>query len=143
MKSMAWLSVIYGTTGFTYFCHGGDEIGTFTARWCIDNAGMNAAITAQNTLLLSMAPVINAPDLQRSWTVPISWIKRRHLVNGDTYWIAGNMTADTLTDAELNFAVADAATLNVIDEARNEISDRGTITDTFDPYEVHIYRLVP
>ena len=99
-------------------------------------------ITLVNAQLRKLAPVLNAPALSNRVTVAagadIATLVKH--VDGATYVFAINMQKRR-TPARLALAAASGTQAIVIGEDRTIAIDAGALSDDFDEYGVHLYRI--
>ena len=147
VKAEIWASLIHGSRGIVYFAH---QISpNFDDAVLLHNPAMNAAVTGIDQQILSLAPCAEQPDDHRAIVhrqfgfvdsagphgeigqapravsvrvVVLRWHRHRH-VHGSS---AG---AGSFAD--------------VLGESRTIPILNGTFADTFGPYAVHLYQVVP
>jgi hypothetical protein len=127
-----------------YFVH--QVTPTFVEAGLLADAEMLAAVTAINREITQLAPVLNSPSGTNQVHVrtfnsaaPVATLTKQH--GPFTYIFAVAMRPLT---TEVEFAGANfqnATTVEVIGESRTRPILQGKFTDTFAPYEVHLYRI--
>ena len=153
VKAEVWLSLINGSQGLIYFTY--QFTPTFDAAALLADPEMTAEVTALNQQIQSLASVLNSPTVSGSSTVevapedpdaaadsaPVDFMLKQQ--GGATYLFATEMNNITV---QATFAVAGltgAAEAEVLGEERTlEVSD-GVFTDTFNGYDVHLYKITP
>jgi hypothetical protein len=144
VKAEIWMSLVRGSRGIIYFCHQFKP--TSIEAGLLADAEMLAAVTAINQQIRNLAPVLNSPTITSGVTIELSAadvpveaiVKRR---NGDTYVFAVGMRSGTTT---ASFALADLtpkARVQVLGEDRSLEIESGKFRDTFQPWDVHLYRI--
>jgi hypothetical protein len=144
VRAQAWMSLIHGSRGLIYFVH--QFTPTFVEAGLLADAKMSAAVTAINREITQLAPVLNSPSGTNQVHVrtfnsaaPVATLTKQH--GPFTYIFAVAMRPLT---TEVEFAGANfqnATTVEVIGESRTRPILQGKFTDTFAPYEVHLYRI--
>jgi hypothetical protein len=107
---------------------------------------MLAAVTRLNHQLARLAPVLNAPTLADAVSVetdppsvPVAVMVKRH--DATRYLFTVAMQGKTV---EATFRLADktaTGSVEVLDEDRQLPLQAGVFRDTFQPWEVHLYRM--
>ena len=140
IRAAVWSSLIHGARGIIYFNHsfGGDCVTQHVLRDCPGET--LPAVTAVNTQIKNLAPVLNAPFLDGATTVtgPVDLATKLH--DGHVYVFAG---ANKSTGGTATFTVkCGGSTAVVIDENRTIPIVEGTFTDAFaDGNAVHLYSI--
>jgi hypothetical protein len=144
VKAEVWMSLIRGSRGIIYFCHQfkPQEI----EAGLLADAEMLAAVTAINSQIHELAPVLNSPTIagaasveSSAATVPVEAMVKRH--GGATYLFAVGMR-DGSTMATFKLSEPGAATqVTVLGENRSIALTGGHFSDDFEPWQVHLYRL--
>lgn len=144
VRAMAWMSLIHGSRGLVYFVHQFKPV--FREAALLEDSEMLAAVTAINSRIAQLAPVLNSPMVKDTVTVessnasvPIATMVKRF--NGATYLFAVAMRGGRTRATFAVSGIAKNQSAEVLDESRPvEIKD-GKLSDDFKPWEVHIYRL--
>ena len=144
VRCEAWMSIIHGSRGLIYFIHQFKPV--FREAALLDDPEMLQAITTLNRQITDLAPVINSPTIPNAMTVtttpenvPIATMLKRY---GDaTYLFAVGMRNKKVSASFQIHEVTGQHKLNVIDEDRNLTTHDGTFEDSFNPWDVHLYRL--
>ena len=144
VRCEAWMSLIHGSQGIIWFVH------QFAPREndaaLLDDPEMLAAVTALNKEITGLAPVLNSPAIKYDEEVqtadpqtPVDIMVKRY--QGSTYIFAVDMR-DAPTKATFTLpGLADAATVTALDENRTMTAQNGVFTDTFAPWDVHLYKI--
>jgi hypothetical protein len=147
VRSEVWLALIHGADGLIYFCHQFEP--RFIEAGFLADEAMAAAIGVINRQIHELAPVLRSPELPEaerarvessSAEVPIDAMSRR--VGGSYHVFAAAARAGETTATFTVPGLGDAR-VEVIGEGRAIEARAGAWTDTFGPYEVHLYRVAP
>jgi hypothetical protein len=144
VKAEVWMSLVRGSRGIIYFCHQFQP--TSIEAGLLADVEMLAAVTTINQQIFSLAPVLNSPTINGSVAiessaaeVPVEAIVKQR--NGDTYIFAVGTRSGATT---ARFVLADLtkmARVEVLGEDRSLEIERGRFSDTFQPWDVHLYRI--
>lgn len=168
MEAATWNSIVHGARGIIYFIHdfnpdnGTAERGVWSQAYYDRTTGdaIIARMKVVNARLQSLASVINSPELgaisastgrespsafvtvSSTGSIPIDMMVRQH--GGQTYVFAQASGNDTHigsgnTTATFTWAAGGSRTLAVRDESRSVTQTNGVWSDTFTPYQLHIY----
>jgi hypothetical protein len=143
LRAEVWMSLIHGAAGIQYFCH---RMTPLNETDCLDDAGTAAALGRINRELLQLAPVLNTQSYALGFSssnqsVPVRAVLKQS--GKERYVFAAGM-ADGVTTATFALDGIDASVqVEVIGENRSIVPNEGTFEDAFEPYAVHLYRLVP
>jgi len=156
VRAEVWMSLIHGSRGIIYFVH---IMGPrFNETGLLADKEMSAAVAKINAQIHKLAPVLNSPTVANSVTVtteprtvspdvaktlggpPIAVMVKRL---GDTTYIFAVRVENG--PAKATFRLKDQARgrrVEVIDEDHRRLPvTRSAFSDTFKPYEVHLYRI--
>jgi hypothetical protein len=143
VRAEAWMAIIHGSMGLIYFVH---EFKPFKEAALLDNPEMLAAVTSLNRQITSLAPVLNSPTIVNGAQVqtdnadaPVDVMVKSY--QGATYIFAAEMRDATCKATYTNPDLKDAKSVNVIGENRTIDINAGIFTDTFAPWDVHIYQI--
>jgi hypothetical protein len=146
VKAEVWMSLVRGSRGLIYFVHQFKP--TFLEAGLLADAEMVAAIKQVNQQIHELAPVLNGPAIQKGVqiesavaAVPVEATVRRH--KGATYVFAVAMRDGTTTATFRVASLTGRATAQVLGENRQIAVSDGAFQDTFRPWEVHLYQIVP
>jgi Bacterial TSP3 repeat len=141
VRAAVWHSLIAGARGVIYFNHsfGGPCITHHALREpCY--AQIRAAVTATNTQIKTLAPVLNAPFVDGLLSTSNTVRAMAKWSGGSFYVFAGS--AGSATTAAFSMPCVGNATATVLDEGRTVPITDGSFTDSFaDANAVHIYRI--
>jgi hypothetical protein len=141
MRAEIWLAIIHGARGITYFTY---AFCPPNLVWCPDGMTMPQVneMIAQNARITSLASVlqgtINPTSIGFRSGVPLQATWR---LSGTTkYFIVLNVSPNTVTNKSMTVTgFAPSSPFTVVGESRT-LPASNTLTDTFTPYQVHIYR---
>jgi hypothetical protein len=144
VRAEAWMSIVHGSRGIIWFVHQFKP--TFREAALLDDAPMLEAVTAINKQITELAPVINAGTNRNAVSAkpvdpeaPVDFMTKQH--EGKTYLFAVEMRS---LKTGVTFKVpglAGGQKVEVLGEDRTIASGDGEFTDTFVPWEVHLYRI--
>ena len=142
VRAEVWMSIIHGSRGLIYFVHQFKP--QFIEAGLLADGEMTAAVTKINAQVRSLAAVINAgkpTDVRAkssSPAAPLAVMARTH--GGATYVFAVAMR-DKPATATFALSGVKAATAEVLGENRTLHVTKGTFTDAFKGYGVHLYKV--
>jgi hypothetical protein len=144
VRGETWDAIIHGAKGIVYFPQ---QIGngfSFDAT----PADVAAEITKTDALITSLGAVLNSGSDATDNTVKLTskgsvvadlegtW----RLYGGHEFLFVLNMSTDTLSNLSFTTdGLSGATPLTVFNEGRNLTTTAGAITDSFAPYQLHIY----
>lgn len=143
LEAEVWMSLVHGSQGIVYFVHQFSpqfrEDGIFNFPTVVH------AVTAINSQITSLAPVLNSPTITHDVKVassapsaaPISMMEKRSA--GYTYVFAVEMRNHTAA-ATFTIPKGQRGTVTVLNENRKLSISKGRFQDHFDGYGVHLYR---
>ena len=143
VESEVWISLVNGSQGIVYFCH------NFTPRTqpaaLLADEEMSRAVRAINERVLRYAPQLNRPSVPDLVEVECSDPKARVALmakrfDGWTYLFCVGMR-NQATQASFKLKGSSlSGNLQVLDEKRHVPLREGVFEDSFEPYQVHLYR---
>jgi len=144
VRAEVWMSLVRGSRGLIYFVHQFKP--KFIEAGLLEDEAMLAKVTETSQQIKRLAPVLNSPAVQDGFSVtssaaevPVEAMVRRH--GGAVYVCAVGMRD---AQATATFRVAGLGVkgrAEVLDEGRSlEVRD-GVFSDTFRPWDVHLYRI--
>ena len=144
MRSAVWHSIIAGARGIIYFQH--SFRGPCMTHHALRDVGtacygaIIATATSVNTLIKSLAPVLNSPSVTSGHSAT-GLVRDRVKWDGFHFYVfAGATTAGG--NASFSIPCVGNATATVVDEGRSVPVSGGTFADSFaDKNAVHIYRI--
>jgi hypothetical protein len=142
VKAEVWMSLVRGSRGLIYFVHQFKP--TFIEAGLLADEAMLAQVTAVNKQIHELAPVLNSDSIADGVSVqtsnadvPVEAMLKRH---GSGVYVFAVGMRDGQTAATFQVAgLAGKGRVEVLGEQRGiEIRD-GAFTDTFQPWDVHLY----
>jgi hypothetical protein len=143
LRAEVWMSLIHGAAGIQYFCH---RMEPLNETDCLDDADTAAALERINREIIELAPALNTQSyaLRPSTSneaVPVRAVLKQ--LGSERYVFAVAM-ADGATTASFALNGIDASVdVEVIGENRSVVASDGGFEDGFEPYAVHLYRILP
>jgi len=146
VKSEIWASLIHGSRGIIYFAH--QMSPTFDDAALLHNSAMNAAVTGIDQQILSLAPALNSPTItgqssiaSSDSSIPLDLMEK----SGSTgrYLFASSYSDGTATGTFTIQGAGAGSFVDVLGESRTIPIVNGTFADSFGPYAVHLYQVVP
>lgn len=144
VKCEVWMSIIHGSMGLIYFVHEWQP--KFNESALLSDGKMLSAVTVINRQISELAPVLNSPTVNGTVSVssdnkdvPVAVMAKKY--EGARYLFAVGMR-DGKTKAK--FAVRSLEgkkTVEVLGENRTIISKDGVFRDSFETWDVHLYRI--
>lgn len=144
VRAEAWMALIHGSKGLIYFVHQFEP--NFREAALLDDAEMVEAVTRLNRSITELAPVLNGPTISDVATVvlenpeaPVAFMVKRH--EDATYLFAVGMRKAT-TQATFHLTELERdGRVEVLGEDRTVEMKNGRFADSFQPWDVHLYRL--
>lgn len=144
VNAEVWMALIHGARGIGYFCHVFSP--SFIEAGLLADAAMTARVSAINTQIRSLAPVLNTQSVANGVTtassnaaVPIDTMLKRY--GGNTYLFAVGMRPATTTATFTLRGISGKSNVEVIGENRSLEATDGVLSDVFSAHAVHLYRL--
>ena len=144
VKAEVWMSLIHGSMGIVWFVH--EFKPKFNEHALLDDPEMLAAVTAINREIRELAPVLNSPSLKDMASVgssveevPIALMVKRY---GDATYVfaVGMRNAPAMGLFEVR-GLPETAKAEVIGEGRSTEVRDGKFEDSFNAYDVHLYKI--
>ncbi len=142
VKSEAWMAIIHGANGISYFCH--SFVAPQDEAALLHDPDMLKAVTAVNKQVTSLARVLNSPTTSDYATVtstnkdvPVDIMTKSQ---GKTNYIFSVGMRCGFTTA--TFTVKSGNSVEVIGEGRTLPVKDGKFSDEFAPYGVHLYKIM-
>ena len=149
LRAMAYAAIIYGSQGLTWYTYSaGDHKQYFGAsqipeKWQIMSKltkelnQMHDVLCERKAAIQPEITIISGPAADTRNNPSIAGLLKIH--NGKYYYLTVNSSADTVKAA---FAIPGVKSGRVLFENDRKVTLRdGKLTDTFAPYDVHIYEL--
>jgi hypothetical protein len=140
IRSEVWMALIRGARGLIYFVHQFKP--DFKEAALLSDPETLKAVTAINAQIRELAPVLNSPALPAPAVTPpdspVIVMLKKH--GGATYFFAVNLSAKP---AEAVIVTGEPAKKEaaVLGESRTLNVSGGKLSDRFDGYAVHLYRV--
>ena len=144
VRSEVWMALVRGARGLIYFVHQFKP--DFQEAALLNDPGMLAGVTAINREIKELAPVLNSPSLADAVQIaspqgaPVAAVVKR--LHGDTYLFAVNLTSQPAT-ATFTLDGSNAASAADLGASRTIALQNDSFTESFEPYAVRRYRLLP
>jgi hypothetical protein len=142
LRNMSYMAIVEGANGLLYWSIGTRALGSVCKDWCKERIGHFEDLKAVMNELKNLEPILGSIDqpsllIDNSNTAAVR--TRVKLSNGKGYLIAYNYTNKT---AAATFTWSSAlAKVTVRNEGRTlQITD-SRFTDTFGPYQPHVYEI--
>jgi hypothetical protein len=143
VKSEVWLALTQGATGLIYFCHQFQP--KFIEAGLLADPQMSQAVANINQQIHSLAPILNSPTLPNAVqittsdpNVPLSTLTKRH--NNTLYVFAVSMRNQP---TQATFTLPNAkGKIQVLSENRSLDLANAQWQDSFQGYQVHLYKIV-
>jgi hypothetical protein len=147
IQAAVWDEVLHGANGVIYFVHdfftgGYTEDGLLTTE-----AAAKPTVLAVDSELAQLAPVLNSPTVggvtvKSTGGVPVTTMLKVYA--GHTYLFAmadGNSSLpnSASTTATISVPGVSGTSATVVNENRSVAVSGGTVSDSFSPYQVHVY----
>ncbi len=144
VKCEVWMSLIHGSMGLIYFVHEWQP--KFNEAALLSDKQMLAVVTGINKQISELAPVLNSPTIDGDVTVssdnkdvPVAVMTRKY--KGERYLFAVGMR-DGITKAKFTIpALESSRAIKVLGENRTILSKDGVFSDSFEAWDVHLYRV--
>ena len=144
VRCEVWMSVIHGSMGLIYFVHEWEP--KFNESALLSDAQMLASVAAINRQVIELAPVLNSPAIadevyvsSQNKDVPVAAMTKDY--EGAFYIFAVGMR-DGQTNAKFSVqGLKGEKPVEVLGENRTIISKDGLFEDSFNIYDVHLYRI--
>lgn len=144
VRAEVWMALVHGSQGLIYFVH--EFKPKFNEHALLDDPAMLTEVTAINRQIQTLAPVLNSPAPSQAATVrsseaqvPIDLMTKRQGKN--TYVFAVGMRNGATEGTFTLHGLSGATRAEVLGESRTLPIRNGQFTDSFQPYDVHLYRI--
>lgn len=146
IRAEVWMSLIHGSMGITYFVH--EWYPEFSEPALLKYPKQAAAVAAINKQVTELAPVLNSATVANGakatsskTTVPIAHMVKRN--GGSVFLFAVAMRKEATRGTFVVAGLPAKAAATVLGEDREIAVVNGTFADDFQPYGVHLYRILP
>jgi len=145
VRCEVWMSIIHGSMGLIYFVHEWQP--KFNESALLSDPEMLAAVTQINRQIGELAPVLNSPTVRDAVTVatgdpnvPVATMAKRR--EDATYLFAVAMREGRTQAPFTVQGLGGNQTIEVLGESRTLAGTGGAFKDDFQPWDVHLYRIV-
>ena len=137
-RGEVWDSIIHGTKGIIYFPHA-----FFPDEPDATPPEIVTEMTKTNSLIQTYGGALNAiPDTISNYVnLPGGLEATYRDYNGHRYYFVLNFSHTGVSNQTISLPGLGTGAVEVTTEARNVFASNGTITDTFTPYQMHVYRV--
>jgi len=142
-KAEAWMALVHGAAGIEFFAH---KIDPFDERGLLHEPNMLAMVTAVNSQVQQLAPVLNSATIEKYGAVatsdaniPVDFMVKQF--DGNTYLFAVGMRDANVWAAFSLPGLPDTLAAEVIGESRTVTITGGAFADDFSMLDVHLYRI--
>jgi hypothetical protein len=144
VRCEVWMSIIHGSMGLIYFVHEWEP--KFNESALLSDGKMLSAVTEINRQITELAPVLNSPTVKdavrvssENIDVPVAVMAKRH--GGATYIFAVGMRDGKTTGTFTLAGLKGERAVEVLGEDRTITSKDGVFGDSFEAWDVHLYRI--
>ena len=143
VRAEIWDALIHGAHGIEYFPLACPNGGSCSFSFDATPSSVVTEITAQDALMQNLAAPLLAPLNPNNLSVSVSSsLEASWRVVGNTkYAIVLNTSNSTVNNASIGLTGFSDTQAPVYNESRTVSITNNTITDSFTPYQVHIYQL--
>lgn len=144
VRAEVWMAIIHGSMGLIYFVHEWQP--KFNEAALLSDSEMCHAVANINRRITQLAPVLNSPTVENQIAVvssnpnvPIAALTKKY--RNATYLFTVAMRNGS-TKATFNIKnQKDDKSITVLDEDRTLTCRDGAFQDTFQPWDVHLYKI--
>ncbi|MDT8302060.1 MAG: hypothetical protein RQ760_11295 [Sedimentisphaerales bacterium] len=144
VKCEVWMSLIHGSMGIIYFVHEWQP--RFNESALLSDKKMLSAVTQINEQINTLAPVLNTTTIDADVSVssenedvPVAMMAKKY--KDARYLFAVGMRNGKTKAAFTNPALKGSLTVEVLGENRTILLKDGVFSDTFEAWDVHLYRI--
>jgi hypothetical protein len=138
------MSIIHGSMGLIYFVHEWQP--RFDESALLSDKEMLSAVTEINQQIIRLAPVLNSATVRdivdvssENKDVPIAVMAKKY--EAANYLFAVGMRNGTTNATFTLHSLVGQKDVEVLGENRTILSKDGIFKDTFEPWDVHLYRI--
>ena len=142
VRSEAWMSLIHGSQGLIYFVHQFKP--KFREAALLDDLEMVEAVTRLNRQITELAPVLKSTSVENEVKVsstnaqiPVAVMAKKH---SEELYVFAVVMRSGHTRASFQLKTPGIALVEVLGENRTLPVKDGTFEDSFDDWDVHLYR---
>ncbi len=144
VKCEVWMSIIHGSMGLIYFVHEWQP--KFNESALLSDGRMLSEVTKINKQINALAPVLNSSTIDADVSVssenedvPVAIMAKKY--KAARYLFAVGMKAGSTKATFTAPALKGSLTVEVLGENRTVLSKDGVFSDSFDSWDVHLYRV--
>lgn len=144
LKCEIWMAIVHGSMGIIYFVHEWQP--KFNESALLDDTEMLSAAARINRRITALAPVLNSPTVKDALSVAshnenaiVATMTKKY--KGDTYIFVVGMRNEKTNATFAAAGIEGRKTVEVLGEERTITSENGIFTDTFEPWDVHLYKI--
>jgi hypothetical protein len=144
VRAEVWMAIIHGSMGLIYFVHEWQP--KFNEAALLSDTEMKQAVAKINRRITQLAPVLNSPTLENRITVtssnanvPIAALVKKYQ-NAIYLFTVAMRSGATKADFKIK-NLPGAKTITVLDENRTLTCRDGVFQDSFQPWDVHLYKI--
>ncbi|MCP4610997.1 MAG: hypothetical protein GY845_20000 [Planctomycetes bacterium] len=144
VRCEVWMSLIHGSMGIIYFVHEWQP--KFNESALLSDPRMLSAVTEINKQINTLAPVLNSPTIDagvsvasENKNVPVAVMAKKY--KDAMYLFAVGMRNDKTKVTFTAPALKGKRTVEVLGENRTILSKDGVFSDSFEAWDVHLYRI--
>jgi hypothetical protein len=145
VRAEVWMSIIHGSMGLIYFVHQWKP--NYSEHALLDDPEMLSAVTKINNRITNLSSVLCSPTVTGDVTVassntdvPVVVMMKR---SGGSVYVFSVAMRDGETNGTFTLKnISGQKIVEVLDENRTITSNNGVFTDKFNPYDVHLYKLI-
>jgi Big-like domain-containing protein len=140
MRNHAWMAIVEGARGLWWWSLGDNALKNVCSGWCAEKTGHMNNLKAVVNEIAALEPALladDAPGALRGNSNPSAIRTKVKLVNGRGYLFAYN-TTNAQAGATFTWNTA-PGTVTVNAENRTVGASSSSFTDSFGPYQAHVY----
>ena len=140
MRSMAYMAIVEGARGLWWWSLGTNALQDVCAGWCAEKSGYMANLKAVVNEVAALEPVLLADDTPEALVANsnATAIRTKVKVVADRGYLFAYNYAGTQQSATFTWTTA-PGTVTVNAEGRTVGSSGNAFSDTFGPYQAHVY----
>lgn len=143
LRAEIWSAIVHGARGYMFFSHAFNVDGGWAGYDYTPN-NVAAEMTIQNNKVTSLTSVLQGPinpdNLNATVNKPLEVGWRNH--SSGKYFIVVNLEGNQLNNQQITLSgIGSATSAEVYQEGRSKTISGNKITDNFEPFGVHIYKI--
>jgi hypothetical protein len=141
MRNMAYMAIVEGARGLWWWSLGDNALAAVCSGWCAEKTGYMDDLKAVVSEIAALEPALIGDDTASALSASSNGSIRTRVkvANGRAYLFASNYTNATQT-ATFTWSTT-PGTITVSSEGRTLSASGASFTDTFGPYQAHVYVL--